>query len=710
MAASNTQTVGGVKYDASIDLAALRSSIAQADKLVAKSYQTQTKNAQKASKQTTEVSSKDAQARVNAVTKEAQDTLRTISSYAPQVQRQYLTVERANNAVTTATLNAQKAVQKYGEGSTQAQVASSRLSTAVQNQGIQQEKLNRLMDGSTDSTGRFSSSLKTAGAVAGATAAIVGTVLNKALNSISSSIGSAVQRVDTLNNSSRTFENMGIATSDSKKAMDELQKSIKGLPTPLDSAVSGMTSLTATYGDINKGQKVFSALNNAILGFGGSSAMVDNAITQLSQLPLDGPLDAQTWNSLRNSGITPVLAAMAKDSKVSVAEMKEQFGSGELKVQDFIDRLLKLNKDGGGGLKSLEKIAKDSTKGVGTGFANMQTAITRGLASIIDTIGSENISGAINTIGLAFETALKTVSGLINFLKDNKDVFAPIAFGIGTVVSAFVAWNLATTAWSTVTKAATAAQLAFNTALRANPIGLVITAVAALVAGLIYFFTQTETGQKIMQSFFRFISDSFKNIVKWASNTWSKVTEIFSNAWNNIKNVFSNIGGFFSGVWDKVTRIFKQVGTTIGNAIGGAFKSAINGAISLVESGLNTPVRLINGAIGAINKLPGVEVGKIPELKLPRFADGGYVGAGGKHQAKGIVEGGEYVLPREQVNQTTGMPKPGAAGTTTVNVTLNMSGIMTSSKADERAIATRFAKLINEAVKSKTGNTAIVGV
>src|SRR5690606_14083432 len=200
--------------------------------------------------------------------------------------------------------------------------------------------------------------------------------------------------------------------------------------------VRGMTGLAATYGEIDKGHKVFSAFNNAILCFGGTSAMVVNAITQLSQPPMDGPLDEQTWISLRNSGITPVLTAMAKDSGMSVAEMKKAFGDGELTVQDFIDRLLKLDKEGGGGLTSLEKIAKDSTKGIGTGFANMQTAITRGVASIIEGIGSENISKAITAMGDAFEDVLGGVKSVINFVKKNSSVFSALAVGIGAAGTA----------------------------------------------------------------------------------------------------------------------------------------------------------------------------------------------------------------------------------------------------------------------------------
>ena len=512
---------------------------------------------------------------------------------------------------------------------------------------------------------------------AGAIGGLVATVAQKGFAMISSSIDSAVKRVDTLNNSARTFENMGIAATDSRKAMTALEKSITGLPTPLDGAVRGMTALTATYGDIDKGQKVFSALNNAILGFGGTSAEVDNAITQLSQLPMDGPLDAQTWNSLRNSGLTPVLTAMAKESGTSVAEMRKAFGSGELTVQDFTDRLVNMNTEGGGGLKSLETIAKDSTKGIGTGFSNMQTAITRGLAKIIDAIGSENISGAITVIGKAFEETLKVISTGITFISDNKDIFAPIAVGIGTVVGAMTAWRIATTAWTTATTLAKKAQLALNVAMKANPIGLIIGLVAALIAGLIYFFTQTETGRKIFQTAFNAIKTTASNVWNSIKSTFSGVATFFRNAfqgaYNNVKSVFGNLYGFFRGIWSKVTGLFRTVGTAIGNAIGGTFRGAVNsvirGAVNIINSFINT--------INSIkNKIPvvGKSIPSVPRLAAPQFADGGFTGRGGKYDPAGIVHKGEYVIPKSAVDQRTGLPKLGATGGREYNIgTINIA-------------------------------------
>lgn len=536
------------------------------------------------------------------------------------------------------------------------------------------EKGNDELEGSAKKTSKGFSA-----AWAGAIGGLVATVAQKGFAMISNSIDSAVKRVDTLNNSTRTFENMGIATTDSKKAMDALQKSIKGLPTPLDGAVRGMTALTATYGNIDKGQKVFSALNNAILGFGGSAFEVDNAITQLSQLPMDGPLDAQTWNSLRNSGITPVLVAMAKDSGMSVSQMKEAFGSGELTVQDFTDRLVKMNTEGGGGLKSLEKIARDSTGGIGTGFANMQTAISRGMATIIQSIGSENISNAISSIGTGFEIVLSAISNIIGFIsstgatftkwvKENSVLVTNLAIIFGTLLlPQIVAFGIQSTiafakftagmVVAGVQSLVAGARMAAAWLMALGPIGLIVAAVAGATALIIANWEAVSS----------FVGEVWANITKWAGDTWNSIKSFFGNiaewfggvftsASNNIKAAFGSVISFFRGLWDGIVSIFGSVGTSVGNAISKAFKSVISGVLSGAINIINGFINAINAAIGAINSIPGVDIGKLGTLSVPQFAEGGFTGRGGKYEPAGIVHKGEYVVPKQYVNQITGLP------------------------------------------------------
>jgi tape measure domain-containing protein len=262
------------------------------------------------------------------------------------------------------------------------------------------------------------------GAAIGVVAGIAQSVMTKAIDSVTSSIDSAIKRVDTLNNSERTFKNMGFAAEDTKKAMESLEKSIKGLPTSLDEGVRGIQMIAAATNDVQKSQKIFAALNNGILGFGGSAFEVSNAVKQLSQDLAGGRIQAETWNSLLDSGLGPALSAIARQMGKTTKELKTGLSEGTISAELFTDKLIEMNEKGGGGMASLEKIAKDSTSGISTGFANMRTAITRGVAAIITSLGSDNLSGTISSIGDGFESALKSIANFIPKLKEVADRIA----------------------------------------------------------------------------------------------------------------------------------------------------------------------------------------------------------------------------------------------------------------------------------------------
>ena len=130
------------------------------------------------------------------------------------------------------------------------------------------------------------------------------------------------------------------------------------------------------------------------------------------------------------------------------------------------------------------------------------------------------------------------------------------------------------------------------------------------------------------------IKEVFQPIVDWFKEKWQGIKDtfsgvaswfgdLFSQAWNNIKSAFSNFTSFFSGLWDKVKSTFSSLGTKLGDSIGGAVKSGINTVLSMIENSINRAIALINGAIDIINKVPGVDIGHIGTLSLPRLAKGG---------------------------------------------------------------------------------------
>lgn len=114
------------------------------------------------------------------------------------------------------------------------------------------------------------------------------------------------------------------------------------------------------------------------------------------------------------------------------------------------------------------------------------------------------------------------------------------------------------------------------------------------------------------------VTNALSNVASWFGN-------IFTSAYNAVKNAFSSIGSFFSGVWATVRSIFVNAGQMVGSAVGGAFRGAVNAVLGTIENIVNGFISMINGVISVINELPGVSVGYLGGISLPRLARGGIV-------------------------------------------------------------------------------------
>ncbi|HFI0260456.1 TPA: hypothetical protein ACGOVQ_001242 [Streptococcus suis] len=175
----------------------------------------------------------------------------------------------------------------------------------------------------------------------------------------------------------------------------------------------------------------------------------------------------------------------------------------------------------------------------------------------------------------------------------------------------------------------------------------------------------------ILQAGWDAIVRIFQGLGKWFEDRWKDVENIFSNvgrwfgqkfseAWNGITNAFSNVAGFFRGIYDNIVSWFSNIGGAVATAVSGAFRYAMNGVFATIENAVNGFIGMINGVIGLINNIPGVSLGSIGYVNLPRLARGGIVDS---PTVAMIGEAGkEVVMPLENTGflQTMGRVVGGA--------------------------------------------------
>lgn len=232
--------------------------------------------------------------------------------------------------------------------------------------------------------------------------------------------------------------------------------------------------------------------------------------------------------------------------------------------------------------------------------------------------------------------------------------------------------QLAQAGWATVTGAVTKAFGALNAVLMANPIVLIVTAIAAVIAILVVLYTKCE-------GFRNFVNSVASAIVGFVKNAASAIAGFFKNLWATIQGIWSavsgwfktnvidplvnffapiveSIGGFFANLWASICSIWQAAGawfsenvtTPINNAfqaIGDFVKGIFNGLIGMVEGMINRIIGAINSFIGGFNDVVGwgasfigvdwEGLATIPEVSLPRLAKGGIV------DSPTILEAGE---------------------------------------------------------------------
>lgn len=301
---------------------------------------------------------------------------------------------------------------------------------------------------------------------------------------------------------------------------------------------------------------------------------------------------------------------------------------------------------------------------------------------------SSFLSKSFSTIANVGKSAISGIGSALNFLAANPIIL--IIAGIAALVTAIITlWNtneefrntviaiwqgfveVMTTIWDGIVATVTAVwetiKLIFTTAWDA--IQLVWNTAISFFQNIwngisLAFSTVVEFFTNIFTAAWNGITAVWNTVVGFFSGIWNGITSIFSAvggwfsnvfdaAYNAVRNIWSGIGSFFQGVWQTICNIFSNIGVTVGNAIHDAAIASVNGILWMVENVLNTPIRLLNGAIDIINYIPGVNVPHIAELQLPRLATGGVLDNGARAVLAG-EDGAEAIVPLEKNTEWIG--------------------------------------------------------
>ncbi|OFO01854.1 PblA [Streptococcus sp. HMSC070B10] len=246
---------------------------------------------------------------------------------------------------------------------------------------------------------------------------------------------------------------------------------------------------------------------------------------------------------------------------------------------------------------------------------------------VSDLLGIKDGEQGVNLLGTAFESVTKFVRKaseyLSKFTKWLKD--SPIALNIlksavvgitsawagykavmsvikgieairnatlsitnGLMLAQFVRTGALTTAEAAnaaATMGASGAFKIFNAVLSVSGgwIGIVVTAISALVAGLVWFFTQTETGQQIWSSFVDWIKQAWQGIADFFVGLWSGISEGASTLWDGVVTTWNAYVESLKAMWNAVVTFFSDLWELIKEAASTAWTAITSAVMTVVQ-------------------------------------------------------------------------------------------------------------------------------
>ena len=310
---------------------------------------------------------------------------------------------------------------------------------------------------------------------------------------------------------------------------------------------------------------------------------------------------------------------------------------------------------------------EDTVRGILPAMASMADAsdTTQGSTQLLmDTVG-DNAQGKIDSLKRGFEgwtQSMASSNGPLGLVTTGMMTFGGTALtmggsigqivaGLGTLNGALIlekAQLVASTAAKGIAAAATGvwtgAQWLLNAALTANPIGIVIVVIAALVAAIVIAYKNSETFRNIVQA-------AMKGVVQAWDWVWEKAKAVFSwlgGAYQSVKGFITNpvssavksVVGFFGDVITRVKQIPGQITgafSSAGSLLSGIGRKIIDGLINGIQDKFNA----LRSKLGEVTNL-------IPSWKGPEDKDKNLLRPAGRLIMGGLQQGIDESLPSLQ--------------------------------------------------------------
>lgn len=613
-------------------------------------------------------------------------------------------VEKAEQGVEKAMTESKRAAESLEK-------AERDLASASDDASDKSRQLSKAVDDADDSFGRMEVGV---GAVAGVVGGVFASVAQAAIGSMGELVSGAMDASDATDKFKQTLDFAGLDTSAIDQATAAAQEYADRTVYELGD-IQSMTAQLAANG-VKDYTGLAEAAGNLNAVAGGNAETFKSVGMVMTQTAGAGKLTTENWNQLADAvpGASGKLQEALESAGAYTGNFRDAMADGQITAEEFNDAVMKL------GNEPIAQEAAQSTETFEGMLGNLQATVEGGLAQAFSEAKPqiESLVGffasmaetAIPAFVGAVSGAVDAIQGFAEWVQKSKDWLLPLGTGLTVVAGGLAAVALQQNilaaggliSWfsklTAVTKIQTAATAAFNLVMNANPIMLVVTAIAALVAGLVVFFTKTETGRAMWESFTTAIGEGWTWLTEtlsagweWIKTTvfdgwtatvdgirgawqstvdaitgaWTWLSETLTAGWEFIKtavflawnaevegwkNIFTTAKDAVGSAWTFLKDMFVAVWNTIKTLVFQAWNREVEGWKNIFESaknGINSAWDSIKGkaseAVGAVRgKLQDMvsAIAQIPGKVKNVFSDAGsWLVNAGKNIISGLING-----------------------------------------------------------------------
>ena len=374
------------------------------------------------------------------------------------------------------------------------------------------------------------------------------------------------------------------------------------------------------------GEDLFNQLTkfgNMGSAFGIQEDSLKEMVRQYSQVQMAQVAYTEDLNILQDRGI-PIYKGLAEVMGVTVAEVKKMAGEGKITADIYNEAINSIASNTEGAMEAQSKTFSGLMSTLQDVTSNIVTKIVEPLFNkvnellniampILDSFNSKLNEGqsfwtalketvdeflpSLNPIMEIMENLGKAITTGLGWIMDNGEALIGIVISLGTAMLVLNVANMiqgmveAYKAWKIATEGMTIAQWLMNTALLANPIGLVVAAIAGLIVWLVYLWNT---------------NDGFRDAV---TSAWNKILEVGKNVWNWISNFFTVS---IPNAINTAINFFSQLPTKIGTFLSNSITKMSQFVRDLGSKGLEAAKNLISNITSGLSGLPSkmFEIGK----------------------------------------------------------------------------------------------------